>query len=312
MIISLGSVTNCFQAIEFYGTKLPPNYETASDDFTLLPTSLTQHRSVSSNDDPASASREHHDESQSASDGSEDDLSRTNANLDNTVSTDVNPASNFHIPGQDDAKMNRLFEMYSKAKAEFHASAPKSLQCTSNAKFLRDTTENCLSYIAFLQQSAGGKSRDIITAMTDVSFNGIAMSELKATLKETTEIAEKGSGGKKRRFDESAEEKTQKSGKAKSKGEAVVPPGGRVKKGNAGPHAAARPIENRAAPPVDYRGRRNNRAGQNRRVSPPNPYASPNNGQSQPRVIPHMEDKSDDRNARAGPGYRDCYRPSYR
>ena len=81
--------------------------------------------------------------------------------------------------------------MYHKARNDFDTTPAKSLERTKSAKFLRDTTENCLAYMAAKQTQSGGFQCD-----------GNMRDELRATLEETIAIAEQGSGGKKRRFDE--------------------------------------------------------------------------------------------------------------
>ena len=92
---------------------------------------------------------------------------------------------------QDDQKLKRLFIIYHEARKDFDATPAKTLERTKSAKFLRDTTENCLAYIAAKQSRPGAKA----------TCDGL-LSELRSTLEETIAIAEQGSGGKKRRFDE--------------------------------------------------------------------------------------------------------------
>ena len=95
-----------------------------------------------------------------------------------------------------DEKLKRLFIVYHKARKDFNATPAKTLERTKSAKFLRDTTENCLAYIA-ARQTRPGKA--------EITCDGKMLDELKATLEETIAIAEQGSGGKKRRFDENWE-----------------------------------------------------------------------------------------------------------
>ena len=97
-----------------------------------------------------------------------------------------------------DEKLKRLFIVYHKAKKDFHATPAKTLERTKSAKFLRDTTENCLAYIAAKQTRAG-------ESQVEAAYDGEMLSELRATLEETIAIVEQGSGGKKRRFDENWE-----------------------------------------------------------------------------------------------------------
>ncbi|CAD6591935.1 MAG: hypothetical protein ASARMPRED_005873 [Alectoria sarmentosa] len=98
-----------------------------------------------------------------------------------------------------DEQLKRLFIVYHKARKDFDSTPTKTLERTKSAKFLRDTTENCLAYIAAKQNRPGGGSESEFTR------NGKMLDELRATLEETIAIAEQGSGGKKRRFDENWE-----------------------------------------------------------------------------------------------------------
>ena len=87
--------------------------------------------------------------------------------------------------------------MYHKAKKDFNATPAKTLERTKSAKFLRDTIENCLTYVAAKQSRLEGSK--------EASCDGKWLDELRSTLDETIAIAEQGSGGKKRRFDENWE-----------------------------------------------------------------------------------------------------------
>lgn len=93
-----------------------------------------------------------------------------------------------------DEQLKRLFIVYHKARKDFDSTPTKTLERTKSAKFLRDTTENCLAYIAAKQTRPGGGSE------SEVTRNGKMLDELRATLEETIAIAEQGSGGKKRRY----------------------------------------------------------------------------------------------------------------
>lgn len=101
-------------------------------------------------------------------------------------------------PKDGDESLKRLFIVYHKARKDFDATPAKTLERTKSAKFLRDTTENCLAYIAAKQTRSGGSKVEAIC-------DGNMLDELRATLEETIAIAEQGSGGKKRRFDENWE-----------------------------------------------------------------------------------------------------------
>ena len=83
--------------------------------------------------------------------------------------------------------------MYHKARKDFDNTPVKTIERTKSAKFLRDTTENCLAYIA---------SKQARSPKVEATCDERLLKELRATLEETIAIAERGSGGKKRRFDE--------------------------------------------------------------------------------------------------------------
>lgn len=94
----------------------------------------------------------------------------------------------------------RLCTIYHYAKADFHARNPKSLERTKAAKFLRDTTENLMAYIASRIDNSMGS--DAITIEAKLAKHNVSRLELDPMLKETIAVAERGSGGKKRSFDE--------------------------------------------------------------------------------------------------------------
>lgn len=98
--------------------------------------------------------------------------------------------------------LKKLFITYQNAKKDFDATpkAFKTSERTNSAKFLRDTTENCLNYIA-ARQNPSGNNEPINTAI-ELLGGRATVEEMKSTLQEATEAAERGSGGKKRRFDE--------------------------------------------------------------------------------------------------------------
>lgn len=112
---------------------------------------------------------------------------------------------------QDDQKLKRLFIIYDRARKDFEATPAKTLERTKSAKFLRDTTENCLAYIKAKQSQHG----------VEVACDGLLL-ELKSTLEETIAIAEQGSGGKKRRFDENWENVPQEPAKMRGRGQPAV------------------------------------------------------------------------------------------
>lgn len=97
------------------------------------------------------------------------------------------------MPNDGDEKLKRLFVVYHKARKDFDNTRAKTIERTKSAKFLRDTTENCLAYIT---------SKQTRSPKAEATCDGKLLEELRATLEETKAIAERGSGGKKRRFDE--------------------------------------------------------------------------------------------------------------
>lgn len=97
-----------------------------------------------------------------------------------------------------DPKLQRLWSLFLEARTEFNLEHTDNFQRTTAAKFLRDTIENCLSYISFYPFSAGNYPKEATGRET----------LLKDTLKLAIEAAERGSGGRKRRFDIEAKKKT--------------------------------------------------------------------------------------------------------
>ncbi|KAL9609566.1 MAG: hypothetical protein Q9167_005676 [Letrouitia subvulpina] len=85
----------------------------------------------------------------------------------------------------DDAKLSQLLATYETALKEFVAAAPDTPTRINTAKFLRDTAENCIHYL----ETHGG------CIMLE------KLTEIRAYLAEATVVAEKGMGGKRRRFD---------------------------------------------------------------------------------------------------------------
>lgn len=103
-------------------------------------------------------------------------------------------------PDDEHGTLLRLCTIYHYAKADFHARNPKSLERTKAAKFLRDTTENLMAYIASRIDNSMGS--DAISMDAKLANHNVSRLELDPMLKETIAVAEKGSGGKKRSFDE--------------------------------------------------------------------------------------------------------------
>ncbi len=173
--------------------------------------------------------------------------------------------------------------MYHKARKDFDATPAKTLERTKSAKFLRDTTENCLTYIA---------AKGARPAILD---------ELRATLEETIAIAEQGSGGKKRRFDEDWENVPQEP--ARMRGTYPVP-SGRTSKKKSGP------ITSRVEKP-------DNRqqcmiVAPRRRSGLPHQLYPASESQSERRVFGDRHKPCGEQFTSSGRVYGDRYRPTYR
>ena len=96
-------------------------------------------------------------------------------------------------PFGSNANLKRLMNVYKEARCDFDAAPPKSLDRTKAAKFLRDTIENCQSYL---------KSQQYDLSSTHILLDQNTLDEMEKILEQTCAIVEKGSGGKKRSFDE--------------------------------------------------------------------------------------------------------------
>lgn len=186
-----------------------------------------------------------------------------------------------------DQKFSRLFIVYQKARKDFDATPAKTLERTKSAKFLRDTTENCLAYIA--AKGTGHGAEVTSDEMLD---------ELRACLEETIAIAEQGSGGKKRRFDDNWENVPQEPARMRGRGPSVAQPlrnidpipRGRTSEKNRRP-ITSRIQEHRVSPRFDY-------------------FASA--GQSVRRVFEDRHKLHAERKPFVGHVYGDRYRPTYR
>ena len=195
-------------------------------------------------------------------------------------------------PNDSDEKLKRLFIVYHKAKQDFDATPAKTLERTKSAKFLRDTTENCLAYIAAKRTRPGTQS---------ASDDG-TMLELRATLQETIAVAEQGSGGKKRRFDENWDHIPQ--APARMRGPAPLP----QPAPNSDPVPRGRTSETKRRPLASRVQKQ-----QTRRADLPHQLYPASAGQSVRRVFgdrhkpPHAEGE-----AFGGRVYGDRYRPMYR
>lgn len=233
-----------------------------------------------------------------------------------------------------DEKLKRLFIVYHKARKDFDASPAKTRERTRSAKFLRDTTENCLAYIAAKQTRPAGLK-------VEVTCDGKMQDELRATLEETKAIAEQGSGGKKRRFDENWENVPQEP--VRMRGLSVAQPSGKpdpVPRGRTsqkkrrpvtsrislGPHSyqnegrEARPDSKtsragtkpqQVSPKSDYRQQSANLA-ERRRSDLPHQLYPASAGQTVRRVFGDRHKPHADQSPFSGGVYGDRYRPTYR
>ena len=209
--------------------------------------------------------------------------------------------------------MKRLIAMYRNAKLEFEKAFPKSVTRTSAAKFLRDTIENCLVCIASTKQSSkqGYSSRS-----SHESFDGVTISELEAVLKETTEIAVQGSGGKKRSFDNDIDESPLKASKSRiSNGRPLVNttnlPHWRTAMNSTEPPTASDPSESRKVPAKHHWAQRNILASARRHASPLRMQRRLHSRQKY-NEDPMTRSRYADRRIRDFFGHSDYYRPVYR
>jgi len=312
-----------------YGTKTPSS-EATTEILVVRRNVRNQHRGQA-NKRSSTASRQRGDDNLFVAEDSDSGMAHRGADLEKDPLVPGHSGVHFVVPSQNDPKMKRLLAMYRHAKGEFNATIPRSLERTTAAKFLRDTTENCLAHIATQQRSASSEKPDLATSMANASFDGFTMEELEDTLKKTTAIAEKGSGGKKRRFDENwdnvpkgpSDKKSQQTDSTTRKadplpqgrtvgvstGEVVPLPPGLLGNANRGPHADSRPLEHRAAVMVEDCQRRYAHAEYTRRA-PPHLSLSFNR-QNMRRPFPKTDEEPGDRDARVRRGRADRYRPSY-
>ena len=103
-------------------------------------------------------------------------------------------------PFANDSSFQRLLETYHKARRSFDDAKPRSRHRTAAARFLRDTSENCLGYLT------RKRCESFIEALTESSIEEITMDkavvrELNDTVAEMIAYVEGCFGGKKRRLD---------------------------------------------------------------------------------------------------------------
>ena len=101
-----------------------------------------------------------------------------------------------------DLKLNRLMDVYQVARYDFDATPPKSLDRTKAAKFLRDTIENCQSYLKAQQNISHSDGKPNYHSSAQGPLDPATLDEMQTLLEVTCAIVERGSGGKKRSFDE--------------------------------------------------------------------------------------------------------------
>ena len=93
-----------------------------------------------------------------------------------------------------------LLHVYEDAQKSFHTLPPRSVDATKAARFLRDTTENLIMYMRSAQPL--DKPECLLTSET-FPHNANFLVELRETLEWTNEFVERGSGGKKRAWEQS-------------------------------------------------------------------------------------------------------------
>lgn len=102
-----------------------------------------------------------------------------------------------------DPKLERLWELYLSARRDFYQEGTDCFRRTTAAKFLRDTIENCIGYIEAKNLSTLEKFPHRGPAHAKLSGpDKEKLLELRTNLQRAIKAAEKGSGGKKRHFDE--------------------------------------------------------------------------------------------------------------
>lgn len=117
---------------------------------------------------------------------------------------------NFKLPYKlqdNDPKLHRLWNLYQTAKEDFLSTTESEWPShTAAAKFLRDTSENCINYIQSKQHlNEDRHNRSNAASASEADYAGKMLNELRITVEVAKDAAEKGSGGKKRRFDHNME-----------------------------------------------------------------------------------------------------------
>lgn len=227
--------------------------------------------------------------------------------------------------GEENETLKKLFLTYLTAKNDFHAIRLKGSERTKAAKFLRDTTENCIAYIASRENSSTGT--ESINLTIEIVMGQATLDEMRSTLQEAKSAAEAGSGGKKRRFDDDWTKVPE--GPAKSRPSSVVRflgdrdpvPRGQPLQSKTGSRALPRGIVDRPASKpahnINQRLRRVVRSERTPRACHP-ASAGQSNRSVFPMPIVRHKKRSSDLSANFSthnPQYPvvrgDCYRPSY-
>lgn len=127
-----------------------------------------------------------------------DSLELTTQDQDTGLLAQQHPSSSGTTSDLSDPKLQRLWSLFLEARTDFNLERTDNFRRTTAAKFLRDTIENCLSYISSYPSSASNHPDEATDRQT----------LLKDTLILAIEVAERGSGGRKRRFEIQAKKKT--------------------------------------------------------------------------------------------------------
>lgn len=104
-------------------------------------------------------------------------------------------------PFANDASFQRLLETYHKARRDFDDATPRTKERTAAARFLRDTSENCLGYLTRKKCESFIEALDQ-SSMEEIMMDKAVVRELTDTVAETSAFVEGSRGGKKRSFDE--------------------------------------------------------------------------------------------------------------
>ncbi len=101
--------------------------------------------------------------------------------------------------------LSGLVEQYNDAKKTFQALPPKSSEATQAARFLRDTAENLIHY----KRSLLPHNQSSCLPLLDESYRSRLVDELLETVAWTSDFVERASGGNKRSWERSEEQRKQ-------------------------------------------------------------------------------------------------------